>query len=106
MRTNLKVVLATLGIAVLASPVMAQSLIPRPDVELSAANISNARGSAIASNAHGSVSNARGSAAHTRASRAGAAAPIEGSEIRLDDCVHVAFPQCGGDATQSQVDRP
>jgi hypothetical protein len=79
MRTNLKVILATIGIAALASPVMAQT---------------------------GSTSNARGSAAHIRTIRAGTATPVEGSQIRLDDCVHVTFPQCGGDSTQSQVDRP
>ena len=27
-------------------------------------------------------------------------------QIRLNDCVHVAFPQCDGDATQTQADRP
>jgi hypothetical protein len=30
----------------------------------------------------------------------------ERSQIRLDDCVHVAFPQCDGDAAQTQVHRP
>ncbi len=64
MKTNLKVILAALGIAVLASPVMAQS----------------------ASHPH----NARGSVA-----RANTAPVIEGSQIRIDDAVHVAFPQQG-----------
>ena len=30
----------------------------------------------------------------------------EGSQIRLDDCVHVTFPQCDGDAALTQVHRP
>ncbi len=28
------------------------------------------------------------------------------SYIRLDDCVHVAFPQCDGNAAQTQVHQP
>jgi hypothetical protein len=44
MNTNLKVILAAISLAALASPVMAQSLITRPDV-----------GEPAASNAYGTV---------------------------------------------------
>ncbi len=44
MKTNLKVILTAIGIATLASPVMAQSLITRPDVGGPAAYTSNALG--------------------------------------------------------------
>jgi hypothetical protein len=71
MNTNLKVIIAAMGIAVLASPVMAQ-----PE--------SNAHRAAI-SNAHGSVTRAQ-------ASRA---VPVSRSD-RVEDCIHVQFPQCGG----------
>jgi len=64
MKTNLKVILAALGIAVLASPVMALS-------------------ASYPHNAHGSVA------------RANTAPVVEGSQIRIDDAVHVAFPQQG-----------
>jgi hypothetical protein len=30
----------------------------------------------------------------------------DGSQIRLDDCIHVTFPQCDGNASQTQADRP
>ena len=43
MTTSLKVILAAVSIAVLASPVMAQSEITRPYVELPTDNISNAQ---------------------------------------------------------------
>ncbi len=52
------------------------------------------------------VYDARGSAAHTGASRLAPGVAIEGRRIRLDDCIHVAFPQCDGNATQTQVDLP
>lgn len=71
MNTNLKVILAAVGIAVLASPVMAAS-----------------------SHAHASsaISNARGSAVGTRA-----APVIEGNNpFHLNDAVHVPFPQQDG----------
>lgn len=80
MRTSLKMVMAAIGVAVLASPVMAQS-----------ESHPNAAPSATLSSAHGSV-------VHTRTTRSGPAANIGGSQIRLDDCTHVAFPQCGGNA--------
>ena len=86
MNTSLKVMVTAIGIAVLASPVMAQ-----PDSNPHAATISNARGSI----AH----------AHARATQTTErVAPVPA--VRLDDCVHVQFPQCGGDATQTEVDRP
>jgi hypothetical protein len=82
----LKVVLTAIGIAVLASPVMAQ-----PDSNPHAATISNARGS---------IAHAR-----ARATQTERVAPVP-TVGRLDDCVHVQFPQCGGDATQSEFNRP
>jgi hypothetical protein len=77
MGTNLKVILTAIGVAVLASPVMAQSAL-RP----------HAAPVAGISSAHGSVAGA------------GRLVPglFEGSQTRIDDCVHVTFPQCGGEA--------
>jgi hypothetical protein len=88
MRMSLKVILAATAIAAVASPVMAHSQ-------------SRAHAGPSAS-----VANARGSVAHTRISRLPAWGAVGGNQIRLDDCVHVAFPQCDGDATQTRVDRP
>jgi hypothetical protein len=86
MRTSLKVIVAAMGAAVLASPVMAQPE-SHPRTAPSVAGISNAHGSAAASpNAHRSV-------ARIRTDRA---TGTEGELIGLDDCTHVAFPQCGG----------
>jgi hypothetical protein len=90
MRTSLKVILAATAIAVVASPVMAQE------------SRVYAAPSAGFANARGSVT--RGSVAQTRTRLPWAA--VGGNQIRLDDCVHVAFPQCDGDAAQSRVDRP
>jgi hypothetical protein len=71
MNTNSKVILAAVGIAVLASPAMAQS----------------------ESNSHRSaIYNARGSVTRTHPSRA---FPVQ-SRYQLEDCIHVQFPQCGG----------
>jgi hypothetical protein len=71
MNTSLKVILTAVGIAVLASPVMAQP-------ESSARQVS--------------ISNAHGSAFHVRAHRA--AATNEGNQIHVEDCAHSGFPQC------------
>jgi hypothetical protein len=49
------------------------------------------------------VYDARGWAGHIRSAPA---ATGEGKQIRLDDCIHVAFPQCDGNASQTRVDRP
>jgi hypothetical protein len=76
MRTNLKVILTAVSVAVLASPAMAQS-----------------ESHAVPPAA--SISHARGSAAHAHTGRLTPGTITEGSQIRLDDCVHVAFPQCG-----------
>ena len=84
MNTNLKVILTAIGIATLASPVMAQSLTTQPYVGASAANISNA---------HGSVSGAR------RARTERVAPVTERNQIQIDDAVHVQFPQQGGNGT-------
>jgi hypothetical protein len=80
MNASLKVILTAVGVAVLASPVMAQ-----PDSHRAAPAAS--------------VSNAHGSASQTRTKRAESGAAVVGSHFRLDDCVHVTFPQCGDDAT-------
>ncbi len=72
MNTSLKVILTAVGIAILASPVMAQ---PESNAPAGHANISNAHGSA-----------------HVRAGRA--AATNEGNQVRSDDCAHSGFPQC------------
>jgi len=79
MRTNLKVILAAAAIAALASPVMAQSE-SHPHAAPLAAGVSNA---------HGHVVRAR-----TARPVAGA---VEGGQYQVDDCVHVAFPQCSDD---------
>jgi hypothetical protein len=70
MNTNLKVILTAVGIAVLASPVMAAS------------SHVHAAPSAI-SNTYESATGAR-------------TAPVEGNQIHIDDAVHVPFPQQGG----------
>jgi hypothetical protein len=88
MRASLKVMLVATAIAAVASPVMAQSE------------------SRAYSGPSASIANGRGSVAHTRTSRLLPWGAVSGNQIRLDDCVHVAFPQCDGDATQSRVDRP
>jgi hypothetical protein len=75
MRTNLKVILTAVSVAVLASPAMAQYESHVPPVT--------------------SISHAHGSAAHAHTGRLAPGTITEGSQIRLDDCVHVAFPQCG-----------
>jgi hypothetical protein len=78
MNTSLKVIMTAIGIAVLASPVMAQEGTNSRPVP------------ARVVNAHGSVSQAR---AHRAAS---AEAVAEGSHIHVEDCIRTAFPQCGG----------
>jgi hypothetical protein len=71
MNTNLKVLLTAVGIAVLASPVMAAHVHTAP----SATSISKAYGSAARE--------------HT-------APVIEGNPFHIDDAVHVPFPQRDG----------
>jgi hypothetical protein len=70
MNTNVKLILTAVGVALLASPVMAAS------------SHRHAAPSAI-SNAQGSATGAR-------------TAPVERNQIHIDDAVHVAFPQTGG----------
>jgi hypothetical protein len=68
MKTSLKVMMAAISIATLASPVMAQSLITRPDV--------------------GDVSNAHAPVADSHRERTERAAPIlERNQIHIDDAV-------------------
>jgi hypothetical protein len=71
MNNSLKVILTAIGIAVLASPVMAQP--------------SHSRAAA--------VSNAHGSALHVRTH---STAPAQESQTRIDDCIRTPFPQCSG----------
>jgi hypothetical protein len=77
MNTNLKVILTAIGIAALASPVMAQT---------------GSHSSAPST----SISNARGSAAHGRINRAQSTTNYQGNHTNVDDCVRTAFPQCSG----------
>jgi hypothetical protein len=68
MNTNLKVILTAVSIAMLASPVMAQSGAHRH----------------VAPNAYGAAARAQ-------------TAPVnEGNQFHIDDAVHVPFPQQGG----------
>jgi hypothetical protein len=68
MNTNLIAILAAVGIAVVASPAFA-----------SASRVHAAPSAARVSNAHGSA--------------AGTTPVTEGNPFRIDDAVHVAFPQ-------------
>ena len=85
MSTKLKVILTAVSIAVLASPVMAQ----QTDAKQQQAEISRAHGST-----HG----------HPRAHGHVTEAPVQvvpPAQSLVQDCIHVTFPQCGGDAEQS-----
>jgi hypothetical protein len=85
MNTNLKVILTAIGIATLASPIMAQSLTTRPYV-----------GQYVGQSA-ADISNAHGSVAGARKERTQRAAPVvESNQIHIDDPLHVPFPQQGG----------
>jgi hypothetical protein len=78
MKTNLKMILtAAVSVAALASPALAQS---ESHAAPTTASIST---------------HARGAAAHAHTGRLATESVTEDSRIRLDDCVHVAFPQCG-----------
>lgn len=88
MNTSLKVILSAVGVAFLASPVMAQST----------SNANTAPSVAITS--------AHGSASHTHAGRDTRGHHYATQTPRVEDCVHVAFPQCGGDPTQVDSNRP
>jgi hypothetical protein len=100
MRTSTKVILAAMGVAALASPVMAQTW-PDVNVPVSTDNVfwglayAPLYGSAYgAYGAHGAYG-AYGSAAPVRP---GLLAPgvVEAPLPRILDCVHVPFPQCSG----------
>lgn len=86
MNTKLKVILTAMSIAVLASPVMAET-----DSNRSAAEISHAHASAH-------VRHQAYARAHINESRMLA---VPGNQPAVEDCVHVTFPQCGGDADQA-----
>jgi hypothetical protein len=68
MNTSLIAILAAVGVAIVASPGVA-----------SASHLHAAPSATTVSNAHGSA--------------AGAAPVTEGNPFRIDDAVHVAFPQ-------------
>ena len=91
MRAGMKVILATMGVAILASPVVAQTW-PEANVPVSTDNVF--WGLAYAPPyrpAHG----AYGSVAPPRPGQFApgvVAAPLP----RILDCVHVPFPQCSG----------
>jgi hypothetical protein len=74
MNNNLKVILTAIGIAVLASPVMA-----RP--------ASHSHAPAAASKEYGSASSP------VRTYRM---APAQNGRIHVDDCIRTPFPQCSG----------
>jgi hypothetical protein len=74
MKSNLKVILAAIGITALASPALAQS----------ASHARAARSPARISTAHGSVA------------RTHIGIVVERNQIHVKDCVRVAFPQCSG----------
>ena len=99
MKTNLKVVLTAVAIKAVASPVMAQSglLTVSPENWQRASDWAQ-HVTPLPANAEG----ARGSASHSESRHVPAAVRQNGAQIRLDDCVHVDFPQCGDDAMRSQ----
>jgi hypothetical protein len=89
MRTRTKVILAAMGVATLAPPVMAQTW-PYANVPVSTDNVF--WGLAYAP-LYGSAYGAYGSAAPLRRGQLApgmVAAPLP----RILDCVHVPFPQC------------
>ncbi len=79
MRANLKVILAAIGVAVLASPVAAQSE-PRHHAAHPAPGVSRTYGSTLPAPAW----------------RPAPGVITGGGQFRVPDCVHVTFPQCGG----------
>jgi hypothetical protein len=79
MRTNLKVILATIGIAVLASPVMAHSERHHHHATRSTPGVSGTYGY-IAPAPIGPVIGVM---------------PLGGGQVRVNDCIHTTFPQCG-----------
>jgi hypothetical protein len=82
-KSSLKVILAAVGIAVLASPVKAETW-----RDLST---DNALWSEEVEPEHAHVA-----ASHPRTGRLAPGVAIGGASPRILDCVHVAFPQCSG----------
>lgn len=89
MKTTMKVVLTGIGVAVLASPVMAQTWW-NAQVPLSTDNVfwGLAYGPVYGAPAYGSV-------AQPPAGRLAPGFTVV-APPRILDCVHVPFPQCGG----------
>jgi hypothetical protein len=78
MTTSMRVIIAAISVAVLASPVMAQQSEPHP--RASSASIARAQGSVIRNHARQVV-------VHRE--------PVEGGQIHTDDCTPYIYAQCG-----------
>jgi hypothetical protein len=81
MTTNMRVIIATVGVAVLVSPVMAQQSEPHP--QSSAASIARTHGSVTRTHAHRVVQH-----------RVVHSEPVEDGAMHTDDCRSI-FGQCG-----------
>jgi hypothetical protein len=87
MRTNMRLILAAMGVAVLASPVTAQTG-QNARVPLSTDLVTkNVFRGTIYGRPYGYI-------AHPPVGRLAPGAIIEGTQPRILDCVHVLFPQC------------
>jgi hypothetical protein len=85
MNTRLKVILTAVTVAILASPAMAE----QTDARQHSTEISRAHGSA-----HGQLR------AHARVTETPVHMVRPGQPL-VQDCIHVEFPQCGGDPDQA-----
>jgi hypothetical protein len=100
MRMGMKAILATTGVVILASPVMAQTS-PESKVPVSTDNVFWGLAHAPLyghAPVHG-YGSAYDAAVPHRAGRVAPglpAGPTEGQLPRVLDCVHVTFPQCSG----------
>lgn len=83
MNTKLKVIVTAASLAALASPVMA----------------TESNRSAEAAQAHASA-HVRHHHAYGRARITDTPMVTPGNRPLIDDCIHVTFPQCGGDGEQ------
>jgi hypothetical protein len=91
MKTRTIMILAAMGVAALASPVMAQTR-PNTNPPLSEDNVFwGLENAPLHEHGYGSV-------AHPRAGRLPASAPDAAAFAppHIIDCVHVPFPQCSG----------
>jgi hypothetical protein len=88
MNKRLKMILTAIGVGILASPVVAQPEMTRPYAEQTTDNSLQAHQRHPAWSVAG-MSNARGAVDGIHGGNIN-----EGNKIRIDDCVHVFFPQC------------